>query len=78
MERNFSYGVSLVIAGGVFLSLGGIFLRNIESATGWQILFYRGLAFSTMLFLVLLFRYRGKTVAAFRAIGAPGVWAAVE
>ncbi len=77
MERNFSYGVSLVIAGGVFLSLGGIFLRNIESATGWQILFYRGLAFSTMLFLVLLYRYRGKTVAAFRAIGAPGVWAAV-
>ncbi|MFV2032970.1 MAG: DMT family transporter, partial [Gammaproteobacteria bacterium] len=55
----------------------GIFLRNIESATGWQILFYRGLAFSTMLFLVLLYRYRGKTVAAFRAIGAPGVWAAV-
>ena len=77
MERNYTFGVSLVIVGGVFLSLSGIFLRNIESATGWQILFYRGLAFSTMLFLVLLFKYRGKTVTAFRAIGKPGLWAAL-
>jgi drug/metabolite transporter (DMT)-like permease len=75
MERNYTFGVSLVIAGGAFLSLSGIFLRNIESATGWQIVFYRGLAFSVMLFLVLLVKYRGKTGAAFRAIGKPGLWA---
>ena len=77
MERNYTYGVSLVVIGGVFLSLSGIFLRNVESASGWQILFYRGVAFSTMLFLVLLFKYRSKTVSAFRAIGRPGLWAAV-
>ena len=77
MERNFAFGVALVITGGVFLSLSGIFLRNVESATGWQIVFYRGLAFSVMLFLVLLLKYRSKTVAAFRAIGKPGLWAAV-
>ena len=76
MERNYTFGVSLVIIGGVFLSLSGIFLRNIESASGWQILFYRGVAFSTMLFLVLLFKYRSQTFAAFRAIGKPGLWAA--
>lgn len=52
-------------------------LRNIESASGWQILFYRGLAFSLMLFLGLLFKYRRGTVDAFKAIGKPGLWAAL-
>ena len=51
MERRYAYGVTLVIVGGVFLSTSGILLRNIEAATGWQILFYRGLTFSVTLFL---------------------------
>ena len=74
MERRYAFGVSLVVIGGVFLSLSGIMLRNIESASGWQILFYRGLAFSLMLFLVLLLKYRSNTVSAFKAIGKPGLW----
>ena len=69
MERKYTYGVILVIIGGVFLSLSGILLRNIESASGWQILFNRGLAFSSMLFFILLLRYRLGTIDAFRAIG---------
>jgi len=77
MERRYAFGVGLVIVGGVFLSLSGIMLRNIESASGWQILFYRGLAFSIMLFLILLLKYRNKTADAFRAIGRPGLWAAL-
>jgi DME family drug/metabolite transporter len=77
MERRYNFGVGLVIVGGVFLSLSGIMLRNLESASGWQILFYRGLAFSFMLFIVLLFKYRRGTVEAFRAIGKPGLWAAL-
>ena len=77
MERKFGYGVALVIIGGVFLSTSGILLRNIEAASGWQILFYRGLAFSVTLFLLLLLRYRGGIGEAFRAIGRPGLWAAL-
>jgi drug/metabolite transporter (DMT)-like permease len=77
MERKYTYGVTLVIIGGVFLSLSGILLRNIESASGWQILFYRGLAFSSMLFCILLFKYRSGVFGAFRAIGRPGIWAAI-
>lgn len=77
MERNFKFGVTLVIIGGVFLSLSGILLRDVESATGFQILFYRGLAFSIMLFLILLFKYRGKTFEAFRRVGKPGLYAAL-
>lgn len=77
MDRNYTFGVTLVVVGGVFLSLSGILLRNVESASGWQILFYRGIAFSTMLFLILLVKYRSKTLEAFKAIGKPGVWAGV-
>lgn len=77
MERRYGYGVTLVIIGGFFLSTSGILLRNIESASGWQILFYRGVAFSLTLFLLLLLRYRGGIGNAFRAIGKPGLWAAL-
>ncbi len=77
MERKYTYGVTLVIIGGVFLSLSGILLRNIDDASGWQILFYRGLSFSAMLFVILLLKYRLGIVDAFRAIGRPGVWAAI-
>ena len=77
MERRYTFGVGLVVIGGVFLSLSGIMLRNLESASGWQILFYRGLAFSFMLFLLLLLKYRSNTIAAFKAIGKPGLWAAL-
>ena len=77
MERRYGYGVGLVITGGLFLSTSGILLRNIEAASGWQILFYRGIAFSLTLFLLLLLRYRGGIVGAFHAIGRPGIWAAV-
>ncbi len=75
MQRRYGFGVTLVIIGGAFLSLSGILLRNIESANGWQILFYRGFAFSATLFLLLLIKYRKGTVQAFRNIGIPGVWA---
>ncbi len=77
MQRRYGYGVTLVVIGGFFLSTSGILLRNIETASGWQILFYRGLAFSLTLFLLLLVRYRSGIGPAFRAIGKPGLWAAL-
>ena len=77
MERKYGYGVTLVIIGGIFLSSSGILLRNIDDASGWQILFYRGIAFSLTLFLLLLARYRSGIGDAFRAIGKPGLWAAL-
>ena len=77
MERRYGYGVMLVIVGGFFLSTSGILLRNIEAASGWQILFYRGFTFSLTLFLLLLVRYRSNIGPAFRAIGRSGLWAAL-
>jgi len=77
MERRYGLGAALVIVGGLFLSTSGILLRNLEAANGWQILFYRGFAFSATLLLLLLLRYRTGIGAAFHAIGRPGLWAAV-
>jgi len=77
VERRYSYGVTLVIIGGFFLSTSGILLRNIETASGWQVLFYRGFTFSLTLFLLLLIRYRAGIGRAFREIGKPGLWAAL-
>jgi drug/metabolite transporter (DMT)-like permease len=75
MERRYKFGISIVIIGGFFLSLSGILLRHIESADGWQILFYRGIAFSTTLLLLIILKYKKETFKAFKAIGYPGLWA---
>ena len=72
-QRKYAFGASLVVVGGVFLSTNGLMLRLVEAADGWQILFFRGLAFSITLFLILLLRYRARTGTAFRAIGKRGI-----
>ncbi len=62
-------GVALVLAAGVFLSLGGIGVRLIEAANEWQILFYRSLALLITLLAVLAVRNRGALPGAFRTAG---------
>ena len=76
-QRRYGLGVLLVVIGGVFLSTNGIMLRNLEQANGWQVLFYRGLAFSITLFFLLSVRYRDQTINAFKRIGKRGLWAAL-
>ena len=70
-------GVVLVLAAGVFLSIGGIGVRLIEAADEWQILFYRSLALIVTLLAVLAVRNRGALPGAlpgaFRTAGAPAV-----
>jgi drug/metabolite transporter (DMT)-like permease len=76
-HAHYLRGVALVLAGGVCLSGGGLLLRGIEAADGWQILFYRSLAFFVTLFTYLVLRYRGRVVQPFRAVGWSGVIAAL-
>ncbi len=75
--RQYGLGVLVALTAGLFLSGNGILLRLIEQADGWQILFYRGVALTTTLFVILLSRYRGNTARAFRQIGPRGVLAAL-
>jgi len=73
VRKGYAYGVLLVLAGGACLSLGGILLRNLESADGWQVLFYRAITFFVTLFAILAARYRGNVFAAYRAVGWHGM-----
>jgi drug/metabolite transporter (DMT)-like permease len=74
-SRRYGFGVLLMAIGAVFLSTNGIMLRHIEQADGWQILFYRGLAFSVTVFSILVFKYRRNSVHAILAVGQRGIWA---
>ena len=55
-EPTYLRGIAMLVASGLFLSTSGLALRNIESAEGWQILFYRSLTFSITVFVFLLLK----------------------
>ena len=67
----------MVLLGGTCLSTAGVLLRHIESASGWQILFYRGLFFFLTMILFLLVRYRGRFLSVLYATGKPGIFLGV-
>jgi len=66
-------GVLLLLLGGTCLSLGGLFVRLIEQAEGWQILQMRSVGFCVTLLVFMMIRYRGRVAAPFRRIGWTGV-----
>ena len=66
-------GVFLVLSAGVCWSLMGIGIRLIETASVWQILFYRSLALAPFLLLVITLRSDGGPFRAIRAAGLSGV-----
>jgi drug/metabolite transporter (DMT)-like permease len=57
------------VASGFFLSTAGIALRLVEQADGWQILFYRSLALSITILLILVFQKRSRFFDEFRGLG---------
>lgn len=77
MNNKYYLGATLVLMGGVFLSLSGIMIRHIDQADGWQILFYRSLAYFISLAAILAVQYRSRTIEKFIAIGRPGIYASI-
>ncbi len=75
---SYTRGVLYVLAGGTCLSLGGVLIRHIETAGGWQIVFYRAIGFILTLSVYLALTHRRRFVAALLAVGWPGVIAAVS
>ena len=61
-------GILQLVASGFFLSTSGIALRIIEQADGWQILFYRSLALSVTILLILVFQKGSKVFDEFRGL----------
>ncbi len=70
---GYGLGVVLIVLSGVTLSSGGFLIRSIEEASGWQILFYRGLGFTVISFLFTVIYNKGQVLAPLRAIGLPGI-----
>ena len=62
-------GILQLVASGFFLSTSGIALRVIEQADGWQILFYRSLALSVTILLILIFQKGSRFFDEFRGLG---------
>jgi drug/metabolite transporter (DMT)-like permease len=73
-DRLYARGVMLVLLAGIFWSLAGIFLRNLEAATAWQVIVYRSGSFALMLGIILAARYRGRLGGVVRRIGGIGVF----
>ena len=73
---NFVYkipGRLLILTGGFCLSWGGLILRSFESASIWQILFYRSIFFLWVLIAFILLTYRKKTFKKIKEAGLPGL-----
>ena len=73
---NFVYkipGPLLILTGGFCLSWGGLILRSFESASIWQILFYRSIFFLWVLIAFILLTYRKKTFKKIKEAGLPGL-----
>jgi len=76
--ESYRFGLLCLFSATLFTSLAGVILRHVEAADGWQVLFYRSLAFVAVLLLFLLVRHRGGTARAFRAVGRPGLVTALS
>jgi len=66
-------GVICLVSATFFTSLAGIMIRLVEEAGGWQIVFYRSLAFVAAMGLYIVYRHRGRTLTAFVSGGAAGL-----
>ena len=61
-------GILQLVASGIFLSTSGIALRINDHAHGWQILFYRSLALSVTILLILVFQKGSRVFDEFRGL----------
>ena len=66
-------GILMVVASALFLSTSGIGLRVIESASAWQILFYRSISMMALVLLVLVLVNRHTWVSRFKNIKADDI-----
>ena len=66
-------GLGLVLASAFFASLAGLFLRFLEAAEPWQVVFYRGTIFTAFLFACLLLRYGRRLSEEITGMGALGL-----
>ena len=70
-QISYGRGVIFVLAAGVMWSTIGLGVRLLEGASVWQILFYRSLSLTPLLFVVIWLRSGGRPGAQIRKAGLP-------
>ena len=66
-------GPFIVFLGACALSFGGLIVKSFEGSTLWQILFWRSLFFSIIVFLFLIATHRKNFFNSLIKIGSPGL-----
>ena len=66
-------GVLMLLGSGFCFSTAGVFIRLLESASIWQVVFYRAAAFGLAILLAIAVQKRAATWRAFVEIGRFGV-----
>ncbi|MEM7425364.1 MAG: DMT family transporter [Pseudomonadota bacterium] len=74
---TYGWGVAAVLLAGLCGSTVGLFVRMIEQADGWQVLFYRSLSFATLVLLFMLIRDGRAAAGRFAGIGLKGAVVAI-
>ena len=77
MKSGFTqrFAVPIIALSSLLVSVNGLMLRSIESASDWQIVFGRQLCFTPVMLLLLWIRYRGQLINLFRQLGWVGIGA---
>ena len=65
-------GPFLVFLGACTLSFGGLIVKSFEGASLWQILFWRSVFFSIVVFIFILLNYKKNFLNSIYKIGLPG------
>ena len=69
-DSHYPLGVIMVLTAGFCLSFGGVLLRSMETSDGWLVMFYRSIAFTLTLLIVVALRSRGR----FLPVAGRGCW----
>src|SRR5258705_2458540 len=67
--RSYLAGCTLVVLGGIVLSLGVLCIRGASASDAWQYLFWRALGFGVVLSLVAAQRHGTNPLSQIRRLG---------
>ena len=68
----------MVVGSCILISVNGLVIRSFESASDWQIIFYRQTFFIVGLLLVLILQYRSRLPGMFLHVGWAGIGAGIS
>ena len=77
MIANRHSAIILLIISSVGISFGGLIMRNIMIADPFQITFYRGIAFFSIISLILFFQYGTSMFSIIKKVGIGGLLASI-